>query len=97
MMLGNSFMIPDITEPKVGGNGNVAFPQEWSFWQTALWRFENNCPGCGWTPEEGFRQCGAPTTEGAKEADRLNAIHKQSVQKARTPDEVSSFWRRLWG
>lgn len=74
MFSGGNFMDDDTREPREGASCNVVFPASWGHWGAALWRRKHDCPGCGWTYEEGFKTCGIPTFGGTLLAYILNRL-----------------------
>lgn len=74
MFSDNNWMVDKITKPVEGANCNVGFPATWSHWRCAVWRMMNDCPGCGWTYENGFQTMGVPTLAGQLTAAALNRI-----------------------
>jgi hypothetical protein len=81
MFEGCTFHDRSISSPVDLGDDNVRFPASWSHWRQAIWRYHHNCPGCGWTAEEGFRTVGVPTYYDEAMADLLNWVYYGSNRR----------------
>ena len=78
MFMGGNFMDETVRKPVEGANCNVAFPASWGHWQCAMWRKLNDCPGCGWTYEDGFIAVGPRTVRGQMIAKFFNWVFRHN-------------------